>query len=78
MSEKNRLSHFEVTCAIPRTGRTFENFLTHLKTLGVNKEEIDKILDISKQSKNMQYNKCLALVYLLTVNEVNALTESVF
>jgi len=53
MIEKNRLSNFEVTCAIPRTGRTFENFLTHLKTLGVNKVEIDKILDISKQSKSV-------------------------
>jgi hypothetical protein len=44
---------FEVTCAIPRSGRTFENFLTHLKKLGVNKIEIDKILEISKKSKSV-------------------------
>lgn len=44
---------FEVTCAIPRTGRTFENFLAKLKILGVNNDEIDKILAISKKSKVM-------------------------
>ncbi len=44
---------FEVTCAIPRTGRTFENFLAKLKILGVNNDEIDKILAISKKSKAM-------------------------
>ena len=44
---------FEVTCAIPRTGRTFENFLAKLKILGVNNHEIDQILAISKKSKAM-------------------------
>ena len=44
---------FEVTCAIPRTGRTFENFLAKLKSLGVNNDEIDQILAISKKSKAM-------------------------
>jgi hypothetical protein len=44
---------FEVTCAIPRTGRTFENFLAKLKILGVNNDEIDKILAISKKTKAM-------------------------
>ena len=44
---------FEVTCAIPRTGRTFENFLAKLKNLGVNNDEIDQILAISKKSKAM-------------------------
>lgn len=44
---------FEVTCAIPRTGRTFENFLAKLKKLGVNNHEIDQILAISKKSKKM-------------------------
>lgn len=42
---------FKVTCAIPRTGRTFENFLNKLKTLGTNHQEIDKILAVSQQSK---------------------------
>ncbi len=45
--------NFTVTCAIPRTGRTFENFLAKLKLLGVDKQEINKILDISKKSKSM-------------------------
>ncbi|MCK5877122.1 MAG: hypothetical protein KAG43_05765 [Candidatus Marithrix sp.] len=45
--------NFTVTCAIPRTGRTFENFLAKLKSLGVNEQEINKILEISKQSKAM-------------------------
>jgi len=45
--------NFEVTCAIPRTGRTFENFLTKLKTFGVNTNEIDQILEISKKSKSL-------------------------
>jgi len=42
---------FEVTCAIPRSGRTFENFLAKLKMFGVDSAEIDKILTISKKSK---------------------------
>lgn len=42
---------FQVTCAIPRTGRTFENFLNKLLALGVDSTEIHKILEISKQSK---------------------------
>lgn len=42
---------FEVTCAIPRSGRTFENFLEKLKAFGVDSTEIDKILAISKKSK---------------------------
>ncbi|MBE9562448.1 MAG: hypothetical protein IMF12_06260, partial [Proteobacteria bacterium] len=45
--------NFTITCAIPRTGRTFENFLVKLKLLGVDKQEINKILNISKQSKSM-------------------------
>ncbi|MDM8567551.1 hypothetical protein QUF74_18130 [Candidatus Halobeggiatoa sp. HSG11] len=45
--------NFTVTCAIPRTGRTFENFLAKLKLLGVDEQEINKILEISKQSKAM-------------------------
>lgn len=43
----------KITCVIPRTGRTFENFLAKLKLLGVDKQEINKILEISKQSKAM-------------------------
>jgi len=54
LTEKN-MQKFEVTCAIPRTGRTFENFLIYLKKLGVNEAEIDKILEISKKSKSASH-----------------------
>lgn len=42
---------FDVTCAIPRSGRTFENILARLKVLGADPIEIDKILDVSARSK---------------------------
>jgi hypothetical protein len=42
---------FAVTCAVPRSGRTFENFLTKLKQLGADYQEIDKILALSGHSK---------------------------
>jgi len=42
---------FDVTCAVPRSGRTLHNFLGKLKTLAGNSEEIDQILQISTQSK---------------------------
>ncbi len=44
-------SNFAVTCAVPRSGRTFENFLAKLKQLGADGDEIDKILELSTQSK---------------------------
>jgi hypothetical protein len=44
--------NFEVVCAVPRTGRTFENFLNKLKTFGVDANKIDQILKISKKSKS--------------------------
>ncbi len=47
-SQKN----FEVICAIPRTGRTFENFLNKLKTFGVSANQIDQIIAVSKKSKS--------------------------
>ena len=42
---------FDITCAIPRSGRTFENFLLKLKKFDVDHQEIDKILAISGRSK---------------------------
>ena len=42
---------FDVTCAVPRTGRTLHNFLRKLKTLCVNSEEIDQILKVLSDSK---------------------------
>ena len=43
---------FHVTCAIPRSGRTLNNFLQKLVDLGVSSEEIDSILQILSQSKS--------------------------
>jgi hypothetical protein len=42
---------FTVTCAIPRAGRTFENFLNSLKHYGVDANEIERILAVSQDSK---------------------------
>ena len=43
---------FDVTCAVPRTGRTLDNFLRKLKSLDVNTEEIDQILKVLSESKH--------------------------
>ena len=53
-------ANFAITCAIPRAGRTFENFLLQLKNWGVDRQEIDKILEISGRSKalsNVDYGE---------------------
>jgi len=42
---------FDLTCAVPRTGRTLHNFLKNLKILGVNADEIDQILNVLAESK---------------------------
>ncbi len=42
---------FDVTCAIPRSGRPFENFLNKLKEFDVDQAEIDTILAITVESK---------------------------
>ncbi|EDN67825.1 hypothetical protein BGP_5098 [Beggiatoa sp. PS] len=55
LHKTSQQSPFEVTCAIPRTGRTFENFLNQLKRLEVDSHEIDKILAISQKSKAMSH-----------------------
>lgn len=43
--------HFDVTCAIPRSGRTFENFLNKLAEFDVDQAEIAQILAITGESK---------------------------
>tara|TARA_Y100001970_G_scaffold287340_1_gene411762 strand:- start:1566 stop:2753 length:1188 start_codon:yes stop_codon:yes gene_type:complete len=43
---------FDVTCAVPRTGRTLNNFLRKLKNFVTNSEEIDQILEVLSNSKN--------------------------
>ena len=42
---------FDVTCAVPRTGRTLHNFLSKLKRLGADSEEIEQILNVLSGSK---------------------------
>ena len=42
---------FDVTCAVPRTGRTLHNFLRKLKSLGADSDEIDQILKVLSNSK---------------------------
>jgi hypothetical protein len=42
---------FDVTCAIPRSGRTFENILARFRALGADEREIAQILDITARSK---------------------------
>jgi len=37
---------------VPRTGRTLHNFLKNLKSLGVNADEIDQILNVLAESKH--------------------------
>lgn len=42
---------FDITCAVPRTGRTLHNFLSKLKKLGADSDEIEQILKILSISK---------------------------
>ena len=51
MSTLHSKPSFVLTCAVPRTGRTLHNFLKNLKSLGVNADEIDQILNVLAESK---------------------------
>ena len=51
MSTLHSKPSFDLTCAVPRTGRTLHNFLKNLKSLGVNSDEIDQILNVLAESK---------------------------
>ena len=51
MSTLHSKPSFDLTCAVPRTGRTLHNFLKNLKSLGVNADEIDQILNVLAESK---------------------------
>lgn len=44
-------NQFDITCAIPRSGRTFENFLNTLTRFRVDEDEIATILAITGESK---------------------------
>ena len=51
MSKLHSKPSFDLTCAVPRTGRTLNNFLHNLKSMGVNADEIDQILKVLAESK---------------------------
>ncbi len=49
------MSLFDVSCAIPRSGRTFENFLAKLKSLGVsNADHLDTLVQVIKHGKDQK------------------------
>ena len=51
MSTLHSKPSFDLTCAVPRTGRTLHNFLNNLRNMGVNADEIDQILNVLAESK---------------------------
>ena len=51
MSTLHSKQSFDLTCAVPRTGRTLNNFLNNLKGMGLNADEIDQILNVLAESK---------------------------
>jgi len=42
---------FDITCAVPRSGRTFENFLNKLRSFEVDQAELETIIRITGESK---------------------------
>src|SRR6056300_652214 len=67
---------FHVTCAIPRSGRTLNNFLQKLVDLGASSEEIDVILQILSQSKSRSSLKLVEALNFL--EEVRTKAPSCF
>jgi len=67
---------FNLTCAVPRTGRTLNNFLSKLKCFGVNSDEIDQILEILSYSKNKSTSNLEESIKFL--NEVSAQAPQCF
>ena len=67
---------FHVTCAIPRSGRTLNNFLQKLIDLGASPEEIDAILQILSQSKSRSSLKLVEALNFL--EEVRTKAPSCF
>jgi len=57
--------NFTVTCAIPRAGRTFENFLNRLKQYGADADEIERILAVSQDSKKQSSTDYSEAVHFL-------------
>ncbi|MEZ4616273.1 MAG: hypothetical protein R2867_12330 [Caldilineaceae bacterium] len=44
-------NQFDITCAIPRSGRTFENFLRTLHRFDVAQDELTEILAITREQR---------------------------
>ncbi len=59
---------FDITCAVPRAGRTLTNFLNKLKTLGADGQEIESILEVMKRSKKQSSTNLPEVLHFL--NEV--------
>ncbi|MBF0277802.1 MAG: hypothetical protein HQM13_08430 [SAR324 cluster bacterium] len=59
---------FEVTCAIPRSGRTLTNFLNKLKFLGTDAGEIDAVLKVIARSKQTSSTDLQSVIS--TLNEI--------
>ncbi len=45
------MSEYDVVCAIPRSGRTFENFIHKLQTLHAPRQQLQALIDAVKQGK---------------------------
>jgi len=70
LSKLNSKPSFDLTCAVPRTGRTLHNFLNSLKNLGVNADEIDQILNVLSESKQRSTTELSeALVFLQEISK---------
>ena len=70
---------FDLTCAVPRTGRTLKNFLNNLKSVGINSDEIDQILNVLAESKHRSTTKLSeALVFLQEITKTAPPCFSVF
>lgn len=57
------MSTFDVSCGIPRSGRTFENFLNKLKTLDIhNIDEINTLIEIIKEGKKQKTSSIIKAI----------------
>jgi len=79
LSTLHSKSSFDLTCAVPRTGRTLNNFLNNLKNLGINSDEIDQILKVLSESKcRSTTNLSEALSFLQEISNIAPQCFSIF
>ena len=66
------MSTYDVVIAIPRTGRTFENFMNQLIKLGIEVDKIKLIVEaVRNGKKNKSYSPKLAQEYVSKFKEVS-------